>query len=160
TAPVVPDYYSQVAAHMISVGENAPFSGKYRQAMKSAFVRRGILSLQAAATVTSVAPVKSVSLPSVAAVSASARQASVLPWATNPSRECGLRRNAVKGHAAEEPKRLPVTSAALRLGPVEPRSPQNAAESFTEDLFQRGRVDIGVFAHPESGLGPGLASKT
>ena len=51
-APVVPDYYSQVAAHMLDAGEAAPFSGKYRDVIKSAFVRRGILSLQAATTVT------------------------------------------------------------------------------------------------------------
>jgi hypothetical protein len=166
TAPVVPDYYSQVAAHMISAGENAPFSGKYRQAMKSAFVRRGILSLQAATTVTSVAPVKAVTLAAMTAMAAGtegtagAREGAELPLATISSSQFGLDRAAIKVHTAEEPKRFAVTSAALLLGPLEPRSPQNAAESFTEDLFQRGRVDVGTFAHPESGLGPSLANKT
>src|SRR6185369_7439198 len=54
-APVVPDYFSQVAARMVQTGDAAPFNGKYRDAIKSAFVRRGILSLQASATMAGIA---------------------------------------------------------------------------------------------------------
>ena len=45
-APVVPAYYSQVAAHLLSV-DAARFNKKYRDVIKGAFVRRGILSLDA-----------------------------------------------------------------------------------------------------------------
>src|SRR4051812_11978247 len=45
--PVVPSYYSQVAAHMLEV-DAADFGGRYRDALKTGFVRHGILSLQAA----------------------------------------------------------------------------------------------------------------
>jgi hypothetical protein len=144
-APVVPDYFSQVAAHMISAGESAPFNGKYRDVLKSAFVRRGILSLQAAVTITSVRPESS----RRAALGLGTRRDDKLPQATISGAVYGLKEAALKVHTAEEPKRFAVTSSSLMLGPVEPRSAQNAAESFTEDLFQRGRVEVG--SHAEGG---------
>src|SRR5438067_1703015 len=49
-APIVADYLSQVAAHLIE-SEAVLFRGQYRDALKSALVRRGILSLQAASVV-------------------------------------------------------------------------------------------------------------
>jgi hypothetical protein len=164
-APVVPDYYSQVAAHMIEAGEAAPFNGKYRGAMRSAFVRRGILSLQAATTVTSAgaqAPRRAALATATTAKAAAgvSREPRELPKATISGAQFGLARPALKVHTAEDPKRFAVTSASLTLAPLEPRSAQNAAESFTEDLFQRGRVDVQSFAHPDTGLTHGLATKT
>ncbi len=50
-APIVADYYSQVAAHLIE-SDAVLFRGRYRDALKSALVRRGILSLQTASVVT------------------------------------------------------------------------------------------------------------
>jgi hypothetical protein len=96
----------------------------------------------------------------VASAKAAARQSTELPKATISGAPYGLARAALKVHTAEDPKRFAVTSASLTLGPLEPRSPQNAAESFTEDLFQRGRVDTSRFAHPETGVSHGLAAKT
>jgi hypothetical protein len=154
-APVVPDYFSQVAAHMIAASQTAPFDGKYKDVLKSAFVRRGILSLQAATTVTSVQP-RALRRAAAAAPSESAE----LPRATISAAAYGLSRGALVVHTAGQPKRLAVTSAALTLGPLEPRSPQNAAESFTEDLFQRGRVEVGQHAHPDTGLVHPLAFRT
>jgi len=61
---------------------------------------------------------------------------------------------------AAEAKRLAVTGASLQLGPVEPRSPQSAAEAYTEDLFQRGHVDVGAHAHEQTGLMHPYAFKT
>ncbi|HEV7396095.1 MAG TPA: hypothetical protein VGN86_06260 [Pyrinomonadaceae bacterium] len=153
-APVVPDYFSQVAAHMISAGERAPFNGKYRDVLKSAFVRRGILSLQAAVTITSVKPDGS----RRAALGIGLRRETDLPQASISGAVYGLKQAALKVHTAEEPKRFAVTSSSLMLGPVEPRSAQNAAESFTEDLFQRGRVDVG--SHAEGGAVRSLSMKT
>jgi hypothetical protein len=148
---------------MLEAGESAPWNGKYRGTLKSAFVRRGILSLQGAATVTSVQPTpagKAAMAAVVASAKVAARESSELPKATISGAPYGLARQALKVHTAEDPKRFAVTSASLTLGPLEPRSPQNAAESFTEDLFQRGRVDVGSFAHPETGLTHSLATKT
>jgi hypothetical protein len=149
TAPVVPDYYSQVAVHMVAASQTAPFDGKYKDILKSAFVRRGILSLQAAATISNV---QAQNFPR-AAMTASKRSAipSSLPKASISAANYGLRQASLMVHTAEDAKRFAVTSAALTLGPVEPRSPQNAAESYTEDLFQRGRVQVGKYGHPETG---------
>jgi len=147
-APVVPDYYSQVAAHMISFGEGAPFNGKYRDALKSAFVRRGILSLAAAVTVTSM---KRQAVRAMAATAAFTG-GNELPTAAISASQYGLKSAGLRVHTAEEPKRLAVTSSSLTMGPLEPRSPQNAAESYTEDLFQRGRVDVGAYASEGTGL--------
>jgi hypothetical protein len=156
-APIVPDYYSQVAAHMMEADEAAPFNGKYRDVLKSAFVRRGILSLQAAATVTAA----QASGVRVAAITArKPLERPTLPKASISSATYGLSKSALLVHTAEEPKRFAVTSSSLTLGPVEPRSPQNAAESFTEDLFQRGRVDVQSYAHRETGLVHPLPTKT
>lgn len=156
-APVVPDFFSQVAAHMVSSGESAPFNGKYRDVLKSAFVRRGILSLEAAATLTSV----NIQAPRKAALTATQqRESDELPQAVISGAPYGLKQAALKIYTAEQPKRFAITSTSLTLGPLEPRSPQNAAQSFTEDLFQRGRVDVGEFTQPETGVRHSLATKT
>jgi len=159
-APVVPDYYSQVAAHMVEVGQDSPFTGKYKDVLKSAFVRRGILSLQAATTVgreTKERRRKAAMTPMMAWAKS---QPSELPKASIAAAHYGLKRGVLKVHTAEEPKRYAVTSSSLTLAPLEPRSAQNAAESFTEDLFQRGRVDYASYASPESGFIHTLANKT
>jgi hypothetical protein len=156
-APIVPDYYSQVAAHMIEAGAGSPFNGKYQDVLKSAFLRRGILSLHAVATVSSVS---TAGARRAAITARKGPEGSELPLATLSGVQYGLSRAALKVHTAEEPKRFAVTSSSLILGPVEPRSAQNAAESFTEDLFQRGRVDVGSHGHAETGLVHPLPMKT
>jgi hypothetical protein len=156
-APIVPDYFSQVAAHMINFGEGAPFNGKYRDVLKSAFVRRGILSLEAAATVAGV----NARLAGLATPESDRRRGTdTLPEASIAAGQFGLTRPALKVQAAGEPKKLGITSASLTLGPLEPRSAQNAAQSFTEDLFQRGRVDVGPHAQEGTGIIQSLSSKT
>jgi len=155
-APVVPDYYSQVAAHMISFGRNAPFNGKYTQILKGAFVRRGILSLQAAATIENDRPQATRRAKAFAA----APDRGELPLAAISAAAYGLKKSALRVHTAEEPKHFAVTSASLTMGPVEPRSAQNAAESYTEDLFQRGHVSVGEHADPEAGYHHPFSFKT
>jgi hypothetical protein len=155
-APVVPDYYSQVAAHMISFGRSAPFNGKYTQILKGAFVRRGILSLQAAATIENVRPQATRRAKAFAA----GPDRGELPLAAISAAAYGLKRSALRVHTAEEPKHFAVTSASLTMGPVEPRSAQNAAESYTEDLFQRGHVAVGEHADPEAGYHHPFSFKT
>ena len=153
TSPVVPDYYSQVAAHMIAVDDASPFNGKYRDALQGAFVRRGILSLGATATIT---PVKA---RAARKVRPGATQGT-LPKAALSAAAFGLKTRVLMVHTAEEPKRFAVTSSSLTLGPEHARSPQSAAESFTEDLFQRGRVAVGSHADAVTGLARPLAFQT
>jgi hypothetical protein len=155
-APVVPDYYSQVAAQMVAASQTRPFNGKYKDVLKSAFVRRGILSLQAAATMAGTNVLK---VARAAMTSGGERSSAKLPTASISATAYGLSRAALTVHTAAEAKRLAVNSASLTIGPAEAHSAQNAAESFTDDLFQRGRVDVGAFAHPE-GLRHPLAFRT
>lgn len=139
-APVVPDYYSQVAAHMVHAGESAPFNGKYRDVLKSAFVRRGILSLAATATVSGA--------PSAGRLRRRAAAGpSDLPLAAITAEHYGLRQATLQVHLAGESRTLAVTgSAAAGANPA--NSAHRAAEVYTSDLFQRGRVDVGGFGHP------------
>jgi hypothetical protein len=148
-ASVVSDFYSQVAAQMLQFAEGAPFNGKYRDVLKSAFVRRGVLSLQGAATVTAAkrqAPAR------LAAVAQSRTQQAELPRSVIAAGHYGLTQDVLKVHIAAQPKTLGVTSSSLLPGQGEPHSAQSAAESYTEDLFQRGHVDVGKYAHPKAGL--------
>lgn len=148
-AAVVPDFYSQVAGNMVQFGDGGPFNGKYHDVLKSAFVRRGILSLQAASTISKT---KSQAKGMVAATEMRAKQPAKLPKAAIPASHFGLNQSTLQVHVASEPRRLALSASSNLLGPVEPRSSQNAAESYTEDLFQRGHVDVGKYADPESGM--------
>jgi hypothetical protein len=157
TTPVVPDYYSQVAAHMIATSQVAPFDGKYKDVLKSAFVRRGILSLQAAATIASA---KGRSLSRASMMAGLGRESATLPKASISAAAYGLNKAALTVHTAGEAKRFAVSSASLTAGPGEPHSAQSAAESFTDDLFQRGRVEVGKHADPDAGLVHPMAFRT
>ena len=42
----MPDYFSQIAAHMLEA-DHARFQGKYLEPLRAAFVRHGVLSLEA-----------------------------------------------------------------------------------------------------------------
>jgi hypothetical protein len=90
-------------------------------------------------------------------VSQRARDAG-LPQATISGSAYGLSQPALRVNTAEEAKQFGVTSASLMLGPIEPRSAQNAAESYAEDLFQRGRVDAASYL--TTGAKASLAGKT
>src|SRR5438128_1974822 len=107
-APVVPDYYSQVAAHMVQIAEGAPFGPKYRDILKSCFVRRGILSLQAAATLSSL---KRRIVGSSLKLERAGSEGRKLPTASISAAQYGLNRAALKVYTAGEPKRFAVTSS-------------------------------------------------
>src|SRR5258708_14312139 len=87
-APVVPEYFSQVAANVVRAGEGPPFNGKYRDVLKSAFVRKGILSLQAATTLGSLKR-QTLRAGIVAAQSFTTRSRE-LPLASSPAPQFGL----------------------------------------------------------------------
>jgi hypothetical protein len=157
-APVVPDYFSQVAASMIQAGEAAPFKGKYRDALKSAFVRRGLLSLQAAASLGALPRAARGRVAPSAARSAAARRA--LPMLAIPAAHYGLTQPILLVQSAAGRKSLSVTGSSLQLGPVEPRSAQSAAQAYTEDLFQRGHVEVGKHARVHDGLVNPFSFKT
>jgi hypothetical protein len=132
-APLVPQFFSQVAAHMVEA-DAARFGGKYGDALKSAFVRHGILSLQSAAALAqpalAVAPVR-------AAMAGAAEPIQPSRFSLQGA-DFGLDAQVLQVPAVVETRRFAVTGAGA--GPM--LSHDDAAHSFVEDLFQRGNVHV------------------
>jgi hypothetical protein len=157
-APVVPDYFSQVAANVVRAGDPSPFNGKYRDALKSAFIRKGILSLQAATTLGSFK--RQSARASMIAPQSFELTSPELPIASISAAHYGLKKPTLNVYASAEPKRFGVTAASMLAGPLEPRSAQSAAEIYTEDIFKRGNVDVGKYIDPETGVAQPFRFKT
>ncbi len=134
--PIVPNYFSQVAAHMVAVAA-AQTGSPYRDALKSAFVRHGILSLQAAATVT--AP----QVESVKATIAPVAAPAELPTTRISVAEYGLGIDTILVHVASEPKRFEVAGAALQSGSTASPAHDEAARDYLEHLMRRGLLELG-----------------
>jgi hypothetical protein len=140
-APVVPAYFSQVAAAMLDA-DRARFNGRYRDALKSSFVRHGILSLVAAAAKTS--------LPDGTAFGPAPEpnEAPELPMAEVVASTYGLGVDRILVHAAPD------------MGEVPSHGQAEDAQYFLEDLFRRGRVDLGDHGDEESRISHPFAKKT
>jgi hypothetical protein len=152
-APVVPAYFSQVAAAMLDA-DRARFNGRYRDALKSSFVRHGILSLTAAAAKTS--------LPQGAAFGTAPdpHEAPELPVTEVVASTYGLGVDRILVHAPSEPVRFQAFGAAPDLGEAPSRGEAEDAQYFLEDLFRRGRVDLGDHGDEESRIAHPFAKKT
>ncbi len=162
-APVVPNYFSQVAAQMIAADE-ARFSRKYRDILKGAFVRHGILSLEAAtAIIGRPVPI------SIAAGIAGVAGAAAAPLATTsdlvpvaiPTATFGLSIPTILCAAPDEGGGYAgAAAAALDTGSVSPPSYMDAVRSFLEDLFRLGRIDIANHGDPEAQIANPTVRKT
>jgi hypothetical protein len=163
-APVVPDYFSQLAAHMIEA-DSTRFAGKYHEVIKSAFVRRGILSLQSA---TRFPPAPAASFGKGAAPRRRAAAAMVAPKAaavvskvTLPGDAFGLDGKTLVVQAPVETKRLRASAAAPDMGSAPMPSVDHATRAFLEVLFRRGRVEFGgATVGASRTLHPGIRKKT
>jgi hypothetical protein len=139
-SPIVPDYYSQIAAHVVSGATRT----QARDAFRAAFVRHGVLSLQAAVAL-EPAP-------------APRRGRGVAPMAPQPVRELlipGARFGLslpIRVQAPTEVKRYSVTPAAPDTGSLRAPSVDTAVTAFIEDLFRRGRVEMGSSAAARSAI--------
>jgi hypothetical protein len=150
-APIVPEYFSQVAAHMVE----ADNSGKYREAIKSAFVRRGILSLQAAmnASRPGAAVGARRGIASMVGVETEKAAPAPVPQVPLDASRYGLAElGSIVVDSPGQTKRIAARSATLAaVGSVAPPSHEAAAHSFVEDLFQRGRVAMDEMGGSGSG---------
>jgi hypothetical protein len=141
SSPVVPGYYSQIAAHMIEAAGGA--QGKYHDALKSGFVRHGILSLESVGVLSRAGAAATPRRAAAAGAGARARMSTeALPRVQLAAADFGLGDEALWVHAPAEPVRFQVAGAARAFGSVTPPSHDQAAKSFTEDLFRRGRVMV------------------
>ncbi|MEV1069637.1 hypothetical protein [Streptomyces sp. NPDC050263] len=137
-APVVSAYYAQVAGHMIAADQRRN-GGKYGPSLRSAFIRHGILSLEAAASLTE---------PEV-----SSRAAGITAAMPGGSDDLGLTAVSVPGamygiaqpltlSAPAQERRFGIAGSDPAGGSVRPADPERVAMSFLEDLFRRGRVHV------------------
>jgi hypothetical protein len=186
TAPITPAYFSQVAASMIQA-DTLRNNGRYRTALSNAFVRNGILSLEAVAAlgdapVPRLHPAPELS-EEVAAMAdfggfGGASGTQTLLTYDAQTEDDGYRRRfedapalpieEVHGeygldapllvHAPNEQKRFDVAASAPEGGSVETPEPQRDALSFVEDLIRLGGIDLGPAADGAADLSmPGEA---
>ncbi|MEU1406584.1 hypothetical protein ABZ471_30205 [Streptomyces sp. NPDC005728] len=137
-APVVSAYYAQVAGHMIAADQRRN-GGKYGRSLRSAFIRHGILSLEAAAAVTG---------PEVARRGAGIAEATPgggddegLTEVTIHGATYGVTQPLTLSAPAEE-RRFGIAGSDPAGGSVRPADPERVATSYLEDLFRRGRVQV------------------
>jgi hypothetical protein len=125
-APVAPNFFAQVATQMVQVSEavNADYPG----VLRGVFVRRAILSLEAATNLHALA-----ALPAVAMAAAPAQLA--LPGAPY-----GLAQPLLV-QAPAQPHHFAITAGAPDGSSMQPPNAMEAARAFVDDLFRNGRID-------------------
>jgi hypothetical protein len=135
SAPIVPEWYSQVAAALIEADRQS--GGTFAVPLKSAFVRRGILSAQNAVA-TGFLQAGSTAV----AAAAPAARVKDLPLLALDGAAYGLGNVPLFVHVANQARRF-VALASGRSGTVTPPSSERAARIFVEHLIRLGRIDYG-----------------
>jgi hypothetical protein len=130
-APVVSNWYAQVAAAMVQ--ESRHVDAAFPALLKAVFVRRAILSLHSAATLHLFAAAAD------ASVADSAGAARPLADLALPADHYGLDRPLLV-RSASHPRPF-AAMAMVGNESVAPESGSEAARAFVDDLFRRGRVN-------------------
>ncbi|WP_205772425.1 hypothetical protein [Microvirga calopogonii] len=153
-APVVSNFYAQVAAGMVQA--SAAADPAYPRVLKSAFIRRHILSLSSAAA---VEPFQAaLSSPGTAAGrGAPSESLGQLALAGNAY---GLGDRPLVVETPSQPRHFPAKAAANAFGSIEPSASETTARGFVEDLFLRGKVDCDGAGVDETRMDPVLGLKT
>lgn len=140
-APVVSNWYAQVAGNMVQVA--GAVNKAYPTVLKGVFVRRSILSLQSATSVQSLQR-------SMVGVSA-AQDWSAEPLAkvAIPASHYGLDQPLIV-ETPSKARTFLATSAAPDASPIQPVNAVSAAQAFVDDLFKRGRVDYAGVGRPDA----------
>lgn len=135
SSPLVPSYFSQIAAHMVDADARR-FKGRYGRVLKSSFVKHGILSLESANAVAS--PLTGVAQAAPALTGGAPATPPLIPL---PGRRYGLSEDLLVPARAET-KRFSVVGSSSDVRGAESPSHDQAARSFVEDLFRRDMVDL------------------
>jgi len=141
-APVQPDYFAQVAAHIIDA-DTSRFGGKYRQALVATFVKRGIVpqaAVQALAAHKGKLPAKDTF---GATVSTARPSKPPIRKVQLRASEFGLADRPLIVHAPMEQKPFLMVSAALLHKHIDPGYVDQATHRFVRVLFAHERVDTG-----------------
>lgn len=142
SAPIVPSYYSQVAAGMLAAA-----GATYHQVLAGAFMRHGILAPESVHFVATGAK----ETRSVAAIAADLGGADLATTAIQCA-EYGLGVDTILVHVASQPRRFNVAGAAPSAGSLLPPASDEAAKSFVEDLIRLGRIDLQAAPGTSSGM--------
>jgi hypothetical protein len=147
--PVVAAYFSQIAAHVITADEQT-FGGRYGDALRTAFLRFGLLSPAGVAEVLSrpVAdggprderPDDTTGDDGGSAVAAVGDDDDELQPIALTGSDFGFGEDVIVLAPAGR-RRFPITGASLTTGSIRGRSARDAAAAFLEDLVRRGQVD-------------------
>jgi len=134
SAPVVPEWYSQVAAALIEADRQN--GGTFAVPLKSALVRRGILTAQNAVAVGFLQAGST-------AVAAAAPAAKVrdLPLQAIDGAAYGLGNVPLFVHVANQVRRVVALASGRGGGIVSPPNSDRAARTFVEHLIRLGRID-------------------
>jgi hypothetical protein len=139
-APVVANWYAQVAGNMVQVA--GAVNKGYPAVLKGVFVRRSILSLQSATSVQSLQR-------SMVGVSAPDWSAEPLAKVAIPASHYGLDQPLIV-ETASHARTFLATSAAPDASSIQPVNAVSAAQGFVDDLFNRGRVDYAGVGRPDA----------
>ena len=150
-APVVSNFYAEVAAAMVQV--SAGKNPGYPPILKGVFLRRLILSLQAATTVEALH--QSVTAAAIAPSAATGP----LDTVALPASHYGLDQPLLV-ESPSHPRQFYAVSAAADASSVDPASSITAARAFVDDMFRRGRVDYDGIGRPEARLEHGHRLRT
>jgi hypothetical protein len=140
-APVQPDYFAQVAAHIIDA-DTARFAGKYRSALIATFVGRRIVPKAAVQTLAAhKGKVPVMAATGMAGASARPAKTQVHNVVLNAA-DFGLAGKTLVVPAPLEQKPSLSVAAGLAHQRVGPNSVQQATHRFVKMLFAHDRVDI------------------
>jgi len=138
-APVQPDYFAQVASHIIDA-DTVRFAGKYRDALVSTFVKRLIVPKSA---VQALVAHRGKVPPTAAAMRMAERPAKPQFQKVRLSaEEFGLGKQTIVVPAPVEQKPLLSVAASLVHRHTGPDTIQQAAHRFVKMLFAHDRVDV------------------
>jgi hypothetical protein len=151
SAPAVPEFYSQVAAALVQA--DAQGGGRFGVPLKSAFVRRGILSPHTATTIGSLGQAV-IAAPAMAAAIPARPRVNELPLQAIDAAQYGLGTTPLFVHVPTQPRSVTALAAGPGGGTVSPPSSDRAARIFVEHLMRLGRVDFGSHAGPSTIVHP------
>jgi hypothetical protein len=159
-APIVPNYFSQVAAQMI-IADETRYRRKYRDVLKGAFVRHGILSLEAAAAVGESLPITVATGIFGEGVDVEPTSPTDLAPVAIPAVSMGFSVNRLLCVSPVETGGSTIAAAAaIDTGSLSPPSHTDAIRSFVEDLMRLGRIEIGDFGNPSMQISQPIVRKT
>ncbi len=149
-APVVSNFYAQVAAAMVNVSGKR--NAAYPAVLNSIFVRRAILSLESATALHSLHS---------ASVAFAAAPATLGPLdkVALPAAHYGLSEPLVV-ETPSHPRVYATFAATVNARSTEPPSSVAAATAFVDALFAQGRVDYGELKTDQLAFAPGRRLKT